>query len=210
MGSKVILLFVCSFLFFACCHASMPAKEMQKGDVVEYPESAYVPFVYPHYLQCDPIWANDSMNGTGPIDTICAQGCAMSSLSMALHGRGYFLDTYLPIYPGTLNAWLRNNNGYKCIDGDCDNLVLDAVNQLDPSRISFISEVEKPDINTMKTYVQKLNPVMIAHVRNNTHFVLITGYDTVNLNAFYINDPYYPTLLTYQYSDMSDLLLYNM
>jgi hypothetical protein len=50
------------------------------------------------------------------------------------------------------------------VDGDCNNLVLDAPNDIAPSKISFISEDEKPDVNTIKMYVDKMNPVMIAHV----------------------------------------------
>lgn len=135
---------------------------------------------------------------------------------MALSGRGYFIDSYIPIYPGTFNAWLRNNNGYKCIGmfeivplsilifffkrsfsfsffpffsilltsqtgGDCDNLVLDAPNGISPSHISFISEDEKPDINTMKAYVQKLNPVMVAHVSYFYSFCFFLSYLIRNL-----------------------------
>lgn len=61
---------------------------------------------------------------------------------------------------------------YLLIGGDCDNLVLNAPNQINPAKISFISEVEKPDINTMKAYVQKLNPVMVAHVSLQITFFL--------------------------------------
>lgn len=66
---------------------------------------------------------------------------------------------------GTLNAWLHNNQGYVCVDGDCDNLVLDAPNRIVPGRVSFISEVEKPTYATMKANIIASNPVMIAHVR---------------------------------------------
>jgi len=128
---------------------------------------------------------------------------------MAMHGKGYNLFNYIPIYPGTLNAWLRNNQGYTCIDGDCDNLVLNAPNQIEPGRVSFISEAEKPSLTTMKANVAAGNPVQVAHVRNNTHFVLVIGYDTVNETTFYVNDPGF-SLPSYDYSEMSDLLLYTM
>lgn len=125
---------------------------------------------------------------------------------MALNGKGYGIGGYLPIYPGTLrlstvvgsscssslgtlNAWLRTNQGYVCIDGDCDNLVLDAPNNIAPGRVQFISEVrdlrplfvasrvvrssqyltfllqaEKPSITTMKANIVAGNPVQVAHV----------------------------------------------
>jgi hypothetical protein len=39
---------------------------------------------------CVTIRGNDWMNGTNPkYDTICDQGCAMSSISMMLNGKGY-------------------------------------------------------------------------------------------------------------------------
>ena len=44
-------------------------------------------------------------------DTICIQGCAMSSVSMMLNGKGYNIDGQ-EINPGTLNEWLRTNHGY--------------------------------------------------------------------------------------------------
>ncbi len=80
-----------------------------------------------------------------------------------------------------------------------------------PQEIAFISEAQKPDITTMKAYVDKLDPVMIAHVSipflsfllgfsftvqvcNLTHFVLITGYDTVQVDTFYVNGMVYISL----------------
>lgn len=47
-----------------------------------------VPRYYPLYMQCDPRWGNDPMNGT----TICAEGCAMSCVSMALAGKNISID----------------------------------------------------------------------------------------------------------------------
>ena len=94
-----------------------------------------------------------------------------------MHGKGYGIFGYIPLYPGalpmracltfkgTLNAWLRNNQGYVCIDGDCDNLVLNAPNRIAPGHVSFISEAEKPDITTMKENIVAGSPVTIAHVR---------------------------------------------
>ena len=63
-------------------------------------------------------------------DTICIQGCAMSSLSMALNGKGY-ANSNQPFNPRTLfsilskkkltnneevlNSWLQQHQGYLCI-----------------------------------------------------------------------------------------------
>jgi hypothetical protein len=98
-------------------------------------------------------------------DVICAQGCAMSSVSMMLNGKGYTINGQ-PSNPGTLNSWLRENNGYVTVDGDPDNLVLDAPNKLASSgKIQFLSEAEKPAPSVMKSYIDKQNPMAIAHVR---------------------------------------------
>jgi len=171
-------------------------------------KTAVIPHDYPLYKQCDPVWAKDWMNGTTDYDSICRFGCAMSSVAMALNGQGHKIEGYIPVYPGTLNAWLKTHDGYVCIDGFCSNLKLDAPNRIGAG-ISFVSENQKPDIKTLTNYVAKQSPIVIAHVVNKTHFVLVTGYDTVNTTSFYVNDPLY-NRTTYDYSEMADLILYFM
>jgi hypothetical protein len=51
-----------------------------------------------------------------------------------------------PSDPQTLNAWLENNNGYMCEDGDCNNLILDMINKVSGGRLLFVSELEKQSI----------------------------------------------------------------
>ena len=97
-------------------------------------------------------------------DTICVQGCAMSSVAMALNGKGYTLNG-TDINPGTFNTWLQQNGGYTCIGGNCNNLVLDSPDQIDPMTIHFLSEKEKPTAALMRQWVDDGNPVMVAHVR---------------------------------------------
>jgi len=82
-----------------------------------------------------------------------------------------------------------------------------ALEQLNPSAIRFISEKEKPDIRTMQAWIRGGQPEIIAHVRDNSHFVLVIGFDRQVDTIFYVNDPFYNTT-TYNYSDMSDLILY--
>jgi hypothetical protein len=59
---------------------------------------------------------------------------------------------------------LRANNGYLCIGGDCDNLNLPSVDEVDADHIRFISEKEKPAIPMMQQWVNFQNPMMVAHV----------------------------------------------
>jgi hypothetical protein len=169
----------------------------------------YIPFRYPLFMQCDPRWGQDLMGGTNPThDTICIQGCAMSSVSMALNGKGYTING-TEINPGTLNKWLRAHHGYHCISGNCNNLVLDAPNGISPDHIKFISEEEKPTVEVIKGWITRTNPVAIAHIQRLRHFVLVIGFDRDNRTAFYVNDPFYHTNI-YDYSDISDIITYQI
>lgn len=81
-------------------------------------------------------------------DTICDQGCAMSSVSMALASLGVKIHNN-DVNPGSLNEWLRSNAGYVCIDEDCCNLVLDAPSKIPGSPLRLIGEKPKPDAATI-------------------------------------------------------------
>ena len=170
-----------------------------------------IPHHYPEFEQCDPRWGNITM---GDQRTICDTGCAMCSLSSALNGRGYKIDDDTVITPKTMDHWLQRNYGYECVIIDnskyCDNLNLTAPQQISKG-IKFISEKEKPDLATLKLWVKKSNPIAIAHVRHNTHFVLLTGFfDDVKNTSFIIMDPNFLAhhQTTYDYSDISDIITY--
>ena len=68
------------------------------------------PIKYPVYKQCDPTWGSNEMGVAGPGErnTICNEGCAMSSTAMALSGLG------VEVNPGQFNTWLEKNEGYAC------------------------------------------------------------------------------------------------
>jgi hypothetical protein len=83
--------------------------------------------------------------GNGERSTICGEGCAMSCVSMALNGLGVTIGGQQSD-PQTLNAWLENNNGYMCADGDCNNLVLDSINTVSSGRLLFVSEAPKQSV----------------------------------------------------------------
>jgi len=177
--------------------------------------SKFIPKKFPLYKQCDPTWGDDFMNGTRPDhDTICATGCAMSSVAMALAGHNLRMPgTGELIDPQNFNHWLQKNNGYWC-DGDfCNNLVLDAPDRLFPGHVQFISEKEKPDVDTMVEAVRNENPQMIIHVNNNHHFVLVIGVELPavgNDTQFYVHDPGSGINFTRSYSEISDIILYTM
>ena len=109
----------------------------------------------PLFLQCDPKWGSDQMGVKGPGEqaTICKEGCAMTSLTMALNGMGLYIhDKQLD--PGVLNKWLQENSGYVCDAGDCNNLVLDAPERIPGSPLIFVNESEKPDLNTLADWAK--------------------------------------------------------
>eukprot|EP01114_Cavostelium_apophysatum_P020787 TRINITY_DN705_c0_g1_i2.p1 TRINITY_DN705_c0_g1~~TRINITY_DN705_c0_g1_i2.p1 ORF type:complete len:202 (-),score=3.74 TRINITY_DN705_c0_g1_i2:28-612(-) len=165
---------------------------------------------YPLYKQCDPKWGNTTMGVIGyptEDDTICDQGCAMSCVSMALASFGVQIYGQTP-NPGNLNAWLQKNSGYQCLSGDCCNLVLDSVEQLAPSSIRCLGEPLVPFYETVLDFVTD-GLVVIAHVRNQSHFVLLTESDPKNPNSFLVNDPFY-NQTSYAYSEIHDVIIYDM
>jgi hypothetical protein len=184
--------------------------------------------------------------GVGERATICKEGCAMSCLAMALAGYGIVLPSSMPSLPsvptpGTLNAYLVANGGYKCAGGDCNNLVLDATNAASGGRVRLVGEwggpccggsAAKPSLAWMRQQLSNgpprstapspplLDPykpedrhvVLIAHVRNGTHFVLLTEAAPDDANAsrlFDVHDPFFPAT-QYSYDDMSDILIYSV
>jgi hypothetical protein len=179
--------------------------------------SPLAPPPFPLFLQCDARWANDEMGvqGNGERSTICGEGCAMSCLAMVLSGIGVRVFGTLPATPQTLNAWLLVNAGYTCIDGDCNDLVLDAVQRLDP-RVRLVGYLDVvPPFADLAAGVQRGALAYIARIvpddpRFESHFILLTGVSpSAPSTNFTVLDPYYPKT-QYAYTDFKDLLVYNI
>lgn len=166
------------------------------------PALPYGPF--PIYKQCDPRWGNDQMGtkGNGERSTICGEGCAMTSTAMALAGLGVTVNS-LPVTPATLNQWLMANDGYMCAGGDCNNLVLTAPERLSPV-MSLIGEDQKPSFTTIAADIANERIIHVAHVRDNSHFVLLLGA-VPGQQAFFVHDPYY-NVTVYPYANISDII----
>jgi len=141
----------------------------------------------------------------GVVANICKGGCAMSSVAMALAGYNITIDGEVPT-PKNLNNWLKKNDGYHCISGICYNLVLDAPDRISPGHVKSLGEPPVPFLDSLVRLV-KSNFVVIAHVKDQHHFVLVTGFQAPNI--FTILDPFYPQT-TYQYEEIHDILLYDM
>ncbi|KAA0156399.1 hypothetical protein FNF29_01191 [Cafeteria roenbergensis] len=165
---------------------------------------------FPLYKQCDPRWGGNQMGTRGPGErsTICGEGCAMTSVSMALAGLGVDLADRA-VRPDSLNSWLEDNHGYVCIAGDCNNLVLSAPNRVPSSRLQFVSEHDKPELDDMRAAVEKGDTIFVAHVHDSGHFVLVTGVDSDSRDRFEVNDPFYNSTW-YPYANISDVIEYRI
>lgn len=119
--------------------------------------------VSPASLRCDPRWGGNQMGTRGPGErsTICGEGCAMTSVSMALAGLGVDLAERA-VRPDSLNSWLEDNHGYVCIADDCNNLVLSAPNRVPHSRLQFVSEHDKPELDDMRAAVEKGDTIFVG------------------------------------------------
>ena len=146
--------------------------------------------VYPNYQQCDPRWGNNEMGTPGPGErsTICGEGCAMTSVAMSLSGLGFKIGASLAT-PASLNTWLMANKGYMCAAGDCNNLVLQAPAWLDRG-ITLVGEIPPPPEDEIQRGLESGEYIYAAHVRNRSHFVLLTGFSPNTPHAFFVNDPY--------------------
>ena len=171
----------------------------------------HIPKVYPKYMQCAAPWGQLKMGGGA---TICQQGCAMTSLCMGLTGKGYTIGGKT-IDPLVMNEWLIEHHGYYCAAGDCNNLNLTLPDTIGShiGDIIFVSENEKPaDSLFLVKWLLEEN-IAIAHVRNQSHFVLVTGWEEPargkEVSSFSVNDPFYPEEL-YPYESMADIILYKM
>ena len=173
--------------------------------------------LYPYYNQCSPLWAGDTMGlvdctvgscGRVGRDTICNEGCALSCVSMALAAYRYKIGGEKTT-PKTLNSWLVENAGYECLGHNCNNMVLKQVEKLaSDESIRFEDEVTSSMFN-WTDLVQRISSglVVIAHVRNRTHFVLIDGQRTAGV--YTVLDPLY-SCTEYNISEISDVIVYKM
>lgn len=148
--------------------------------------------------QCDSEWADHPL-GTSSTNTICSAGCAMTCVTMSLAKFHEKVDGRDPT-PLSLDKWLTGNGGYV----DSDLIVWNSVAKL--GRLHMKEDVSSLTTDKIRSFVDRCHPV-IANVREGSHWVLITGYDTADKHKFYVNDPGF-TDASYEYSGMSDFVVY--
>ena len=118
---------------------------------------------------------------------LCDDGCAISSVAMALTGIG---NTYTP---KTLNQYYTNNNYYQ--NG----------NHIDWTKVNGLGLIYQQIIwgGNLPTYLTS-NKIGICNVRGGAHWVLCTS---VSGNTVYVKDPYY-NVSTYQIADVTQAVIY--
>ena len=194
-----VVLCLSLFIFLVCgrsnVHQSKPAlldeAKKTRSNPSSNMKSASSNCSFAYYSQCDSEWADIPL-GTSSSETICSAGCAMSSTAMMLSHYGTNMN------PEQLNTWLIDNNGY--VDGDL--LVWDSVDTFGPSFQGIETGVS---VDELSNGIAQCHGI-IANVRDNTHWVLLTGY--AGDDTFYVNDPGFDDS-TYSYSDMSQWAVYH-
>jgi hypothetical protein len=94
-----------------------------------------------------------------------------------------------------------------CMDGDCNLVLLRAPETL-TGLVRFVSdEYPAPSSASISAGLAAGNTIYLAHVQNQTHFVLLTG--TASPGVFTVNDPFF-NLTTYTYADIHDIIMYQI
>ena len=148
------------------------------------------------------------VNGNGERATICLEGCAITCVAMSLAGLNLTINDSVS-NPGTLNTWLIDNDGYQCMDGDCNNLKIPMIDNLTQG----VYEVNDNNGNawTMKDIRRGLDAqdmVFIAHNPSLEHFVLATNASWED-DIFSVLDPYFDAT-TYELSETDGFIAYNI
>ncbi len=165
----------------------------------------------PLFKQCDSRWGNETMGVKGPGEqaTICREGCAMTSLTMGLRDLGLFINN-TELDPGVMNNWLQANEGYVCLDGDCNNLVLDAPERIPGSPLVFLGENPKPPAAELQAWADSGTEIVLLHVHNSGHFVLLRpGQSPGGPDTFNVLDPFFDVSV-YPYANISDVIHYHV
>ena len=118
-----------------------------------------------------------------PHYTIHQKGCALTSAAMVIGYHEGLAD------PGTINTWLRDNDGYVVASIDFTKAAsFGAANgATDLSFIGGPTYRNNTDVTTLKGLLCKYGPQVIA-VKGTSHFVMATGYDEDN-HTVTIHDP---------------------
>ena len=156
--------------------------------------------------------------GDGEQATVCLEGCAMSDVSMALAGLNltipdpYNANSMITANPGTLNNWLKANQGYICLDGDCNNLILWIIDNLTNNHLQVRNgtALTNPSLFDIRRGLDAQDAIYIAHNPSISHFVLFTQPSFGWLDeTFYVHDPGFNATI-YNFNETGGYLIYNI
>jgi hypothetical protein len=126
---------------------------------------------------------------------------------MGLAGHNLLLNGTTSADPGALADLLVSREAFECAGGDCVNLNLTAVGPAVGPAVVFVGEKTRPPIDLVAKWVDAGN-LAIAHVRNQSHFVLTTLVDKES-RLLWVNDPGFPQDV-YNFADASDFILFQI
>ena len=132
----------------------------------------------------------------------------MTSVAIGLAGLGAKAEDGSPVDPKSFNKWLEHNGGYYCAAGDCNNLNLTAPERYNRV-MTLIGEAQKPSFDTIVANIKSGAVVHVAHVRNNSHFVLLVWPSSSNAESFIVHDPYFPDT-EYAYANITDIIAFHV
>ncbi len=135
---------------------------------------------YDLYRQCDSRWGNDKYGPLSSTVTICQSGGFLSSLAMLLDDCDQDLYGF-DVNPGTLNQWLRNNNGYTG-SGSSITLYVDATDKLS-NGVKYDAFTQ--NTATMQYYMDKGDAAILC-LDAGVRCVLGYGYSG---QTFFVMDP---------------------
>ncbi len=179
------------------CDPSNPACTLASAEL--FTATAAGDLNVPDYKQFTLPWGSQVYDGADnwfPLaPSITRWGCALTSSAMILNYYGYhLLPDGNPLNPGTLNTWLKDNNGY--VDGITSGYV-------NPQAIAKLSKKAKT-INGITAldalqfvFIPGYSPSQLATDLTNSHpdileepghFIIAKG---INGSTFDINDPAY-------------------
>jgi hypothetical protein len=112
---------------------------------------------------------------------------------------------------------LLGNKGYECAGGDCNNLVLGspAAGSLPGSQLELVGEVTTLTEEQIVAGLKDGSHIYVAHVRNRSHFVLLTGVSETQASngkkhvRFVANDPFFKTD-SYLFTEIADIITYKV
>ena len=135
---------------------------------------------YDQYNQCDSRWGNDKYGPLSSTSTICQLGGFLSSLAMLLDDCDQDLYGF-DVNPGTLNQWLRANNGYSIV-GSSVTIYVDATDKLS-NGVKYDAFTQ--NTATMQYYMDKGDAAILC-LDAGTRCVLGYGYSG---STFFVADP---------------------